>query len=536
MQRCLVIPDITELICEHVQVRNWSFISPVRNPDVAALARTCKDFQDPALDILWKKQDTLAHILKCLPSHLWEEPQPRQIRLIRPVLPADWERPLFYARRVRELNLPVLSRNPHEERHIYEPPFPGPDVLDTISSTLPQKFLCPNLQSISWGPKQDSIFPYIRQFLSPKITAAYLRLPTVPSANIALLSTLTLRYSELKTLRIWSKFQEDPLLCRTLSTMALDLLQIETLHLDGIDRAALEHLSQLPHLRSLGLYSPAIGRLGMSSTSHITELRHHSFPALRAISFTTTFDFAIEFVDMFSNAPLDSVSVLAKVLATGITTSQPFTSLATHIAHTALHQLTVRNEDGLSLQRPPPGTTANYVVNGNTLASLFCFRHLTIINLTPPVGFDIDDATAWDMACAWPKIRKLRLGSASGYHPAGMSLQGLRAFATHCKDLSYLEITVDASTVPDFDNPPEASTPQHALQTFDVPHSPISDPPAVARFLSGLFPNLRTINYVSNAHVFDVLEYAPVLAHTEEMLADFARYNLWGQVTELIRT
>ena len=36
-----------------------------------ALATTCRALQEPALDFLWYKQNTLSHLIRCLPEDLW---------------------------------------------------------------------------------------------------------------------------------------------------------------------------------------------------------------------------------------------------------------------------------------------------------------------------------------------------------------------------------------------------------------------------------------------------------------------------------
>ncbi|KAJ7100558.1 hypothetical protein C8R43DRAFT_846606, partial [Mycena crocata] len=130
-------------------------------------------------------------------------------------------------------------------------------------------------------------------------------------------------------------------------------------------------------------------------------------------------------------------------------------------------------------------------VHGHALSQLFCFVNLTNVILKPPVGFDIDDATAWDMARAWPRLDSLVLETATDFsHPPSMSLAGLRAFAKHCPKLTSLTIAVDASSVPAFDDSPETRISQLGLRILDVSTSPISDPPAIARFMSALFPAL----------------------------------------------
>ena len=61
MHRCLLIQELLSIIFHHAHARKT----------LARLARTCKTFQDPALDILWCTQDTLLYLLKCLPCDAW---------------------------------------------------------------------------------------------------------------------------------------------------------------------------------------------------------------------------------------------------------------------------------------------------------------------------------------------------------------------------------------------------------------------------------------------------------------------------------
>ncbi|KAJ7859068.1 hypothetical protein B0H14DRAFT_3446909 [Mycena olivaceomarginata] len=121
-------------------------------------------------------------------------------------------------------------------------------------------------------------------------------------------------------------------------------------------------------------------------------------------------------------------------------------------------------------------------------------HNLAVLILASPVGFDIEDAAAWDMAPAWPNLVRLVLGSAMGVRcPPAMTLHGLRVFAEHCKALKFLAITVDVFTVPPLDNSPQTRIPQQQLCSFDVAKSPIPDARTVSRFLSSLFPDLSEV-------------------------------------------
>ncbi|KAJ7101433.1 hypothetical protein B0H15DRAFT_411631 [Mycena belliarum] len=521
MHHCLGIPEIISLICGEL-AGPYSYLSPANKGALAALARTSRDFQGPALEILWKKQETLENILKCLPSNLWEANtgMAHHMRIKGHIQQADWERPLQYASRVQELTLRfrVMPK--------FIIAFPDVNVLEAIESSLPREYICPNLRTIHWEPTKSEEFPYICLFLGANVTSAQILLPQSTRSNISLLPHLALRYQQLKNLCIHGGL-ESVRLCRASSAIAMNLDAIEAVSMDRLDRMALEHLSGLPSLKTLALRIPRVSDLGPPSLTHSPYM----FSALRTVDFlATTIDFAIAFVNLLGTCSVEQILVGTGVLATKDTTSALYTALACHLSHSALQELSVNNVDGGTIA-PTPATIANYVVGGYLVAALFCFKNLTSLRLAPPVGFDLDDDTAWDMARAWPKIQHLSLTAATAlHHTTSMSLRGLRAFAAHCHELRTLSITVDASTIPPFDYSPGTSLCQHALYRLDVAVSPISDPPNVARFMSALFPALAVIRTLQdwrwNEEVSETVN--------EETAVARQRHTQWKEVEKLI--
>ncbi|KAJ7666772.1 hypothetical protein DFH06DRAFT_1040271 [Mycena polygramma] len=522
MHRTLSIPEIVGLICEHLE---GGYRIRESRADFAALARTCKSFHDPALDKLWRRQNTLAHVLKCLPSDLWEEtndanPPQNVLRLVKTPQPADWTRPLNYARRIRDLYLiPAWGRRSNG--------FPTADVLAIIQLCFPRDYMCPNLQYIHWGSQGNTpAFHYIRLFLGPNITRAFITIP----ANATDMSPLSaLRYPELRALSLQTSSDDTSLIRRTSSPFVLELTQIVRLTLDWLDRTALAHLSRLAHLKYLSL-SKTDSRDLASSSSSLDSL-HYPFLALRSLSLSnTTLEFANEFIPMLSDCHLDDFYLGTNVLALETAMGELYTALAGHLSHATLDSIWIRHVHD-ALTPPPAGAIASYAITGRTLAPLSAFKNITILHLEGPVGFDIDDTAAWDIARAWPRILSLTLVAGTAlHHPTTMTLQGLRAFATHCKELSDLGITVDASTVPPFDSSPEARVSQRALRTLDVAASPISDAPTVAKFLSGLFQRLSMIGTPDEERWADP---APA-DEDEETAAARARHTQWKYVEVLV--
>jgi hypothetical protein len=307
------------------------------------------------------------------------------------------------------------------------------------------------------------------------------------ASGILLLPTLDLRYQQLTTLCI-ETFPREPGVCASTSKIALNLDRVEILALDKLDLAALEYLGQLPSLRSLTLHTPDLLDLGRPFLSPNPQTPHSSFQALRTIQLSrTTFDFAIECINLFSGTGchLEEFVVGSEVLATQITAENLYAAIAGGLSHTHLQTLNISNlNDGVS-ETPTPLASASgiYVISGHILTPLYPFTNLAVLILVSPVGFDIGDAAAWDMAPAWPNLVRLVLESATEVHyPSTMTLHGLRAFAEHCKALKFLAITVNGFTVPPLDNSPQMRIPQRQLCSFDVAKSPISDAQTVSRF------------------------------------------------------
>ena len=71
---CLRVPELFGLVCEALQ-KDWETLSNERynrSPTLAVLARTCRDFEGPALDVLWREISGLRPLLCTMPSDLFE--------------------------------------------------------------------------------------------------------------------------------------------------------------------------------------------------------------------------------------------------------------------------------------------------------------------------------------------------------------------------------------------------------------------------------------------------------------------------------
>lgn len=68
MHYCLQIAEIQERIL--------SFLAP---SVCTVLARTCRAFYEPAMDVVWADVDCFHRLIKCMPSDVWVEREPASI-------------------------------------------------------------------------------------------------------------------------------------------------------------------------------------------------------------------------------------------------------------------------------------------------------------------------------------------------------------------------------------------------------------------------------------------------------------------------
>ncbi|KAJ7060481.1 hypothetical protein C8F01DRAFT_1058566 [Mycena amicta] len=497
MHNCLCITEVLENIFGHL---GTNYVGGPPLSSLAAVARTCKTFTDPALDVLWAEQSNLENLLKCLPSSCWKEiefgrpsePPLTTIKILRRLEADDWVHVSKYCHRVRSLFFYSWGdRAPHAE------------LFAEIERSLPTG-LFPNLRKLEWWPTEISLSAEVfirclRLLVGPQLASLRLQLGTFKSASeIALLLTIDMALPALRYLDIsvGNDAAGRSAWYPTFSAMALKLsTPLEELELPTIDMAALRHLSVLPRLARMTLYAPKVGDIGTSVA--MIPATSFPFPALRYLRLAkTTIGFGLDMIASVENWALESLTIGLQSPERREMTGLLYTAIASHFSASCLDYLRIGHpSDGREVSDPPEDTRADYAVTGEILRPLFCFGNITEVILKPPAGFLLDDSILSELARAWPNIVTLRLGSGSSVqvHPIA-TLNALRFFAMHCKRLGDLTLAIDASTVPDFSVYRQLRASQNTLRRLNVEISPIGDPVAVARFVSGHFPAIDSVD------------------------------------------
>ncbi|KAK7044488.1 hypothetical protein R3P38DRAFT_3176739 [Favolaschia claudopus] len=483
MHQCLQVVEIVSLVCEEIEKRS-----------LPSFARVCKAFNDPALDVLWRHQDSLGNILRCMPAGIWEElydADEDEITWLmnRPVLLSDWERPLVYAHRVKSFNYDGRFPYPVSGR----PTSAG--FLKSLELCFPWKpfKLFPNLQTLSFFSRSEGTFEYIRLFLGPQINDLYLARPQT-AAHLSLLQTIAAECPLLKDLEIQYPNQELDYKA-TFSALVLELDRLESIILPCLDNFALEHLARLPGLKSLTLENQTVMN---SFSAGISD--DIIFPSLQTLHITGEVVEAIfPLLTLMTHAPLRDLDIGIAETVTAKRLAALYSAIIRYCrtSYTSLERMNYCHGLGVGTAIPSHTDIPTYLVQGSQILSLAPFRNLSVVFLTAPLGFDLDDAIVGDLAQTWQHICELSIYSTFYVnHPSRITLKGLLSFAQHCPHLRSLALPLDATiSTPASEADANAGRriQQNSLLCMIVMRSPIADPLLVADFLSSVFPKLNSI-------------------------------------------
>ncbi|OJA13359.1 hypothetical protein AZE42_04502 [Rhizopogon vesiculosus] len=459
----------------------FGWANPSRNNStIAALARTCRAFKEPALDVLWKNMDRLKPLISCLPEGV-KVATNGKMSLRRPPFAVEWMIFGQYARRIHSLTICCSGLNEISDL-----------VVEALVSAL-SSVMVPNLCTLEWLDDRGSFFPLLRTLLVPTITSITLRSnlwqPWKPSfSKSAVLASLGSRCPSLRNLHC---VYGDPYeTSDTVSEAVRGCHKLVHIKTGVLNTQALTHLASLPSLKSLRFL-----------------LSHHTVddipPANSIPTFTSKLDdvsiTAISYAHLtrcFRNVRF--MSCQSVVLS--ISSIEPYHPL--HIPDLiisfsecfspVLEQLRVQtkfddeSESTLNDHRLAFGF--------NVIAPLLQFSRLTKLDLNWLCTSDVDDEAFKDMIQSWPLLEEFSFGSGNHWLvPPSLTFIGLVHLIQHCRNLSYVEIRFAACPIDADSEPFSITIPNERIGHLFVGSSPIVDPMVVACQLHALLPNLINV-------------------------------------------
>ncbi|KAJ6464743.1 hypothetical protein C8R47DRAFT_1326653 [Mycena vitilis] len=353
----------------------------------------------------------------------------------------------------------------------------SPDICEKLRSCCPVRHFFPILQAIEWLDSSPECLPVLAMFSSSRLNRVRLDAACFATVSSSL-STLCLNHPDLTKVQIRGRYRVycGPGVIQSTSAFLTNLNRLESLTVSNVDAAILEHISGLPSLKALDITE--FMSLGFVPQGNGVD---PPFPCLEELS-------------LWETTP--DVGLTMQSNPTSQTTARLYAAIDANRSYAILNCL--RLEDKWINREDPPDEDKFklYLVDpGLTLQILFPFTNLTTVILKPCYGFALNDRVVSEMARAWSRVEELRLARSHDLHAfeftEAVTLQGIRAIATHCKNLHTLEINFDATRIP----PPCNTCPQTSLTIF-YPHcARITTPTAVASFLLHIFPKLDDVRY-----------------------------------------
>ncbi|EDR12990.1 uncharacterized protein LACBIDRAFT_323876 [Laccaria bicolor S238N-H82] len=486
VHRCLLVPELFSLVCEVLRP-DYKTRPIQRSATLASLARTCRAFEGPALDVLWREIEGLRPLLCTMPPDIIEIKakgwSTKVMCLRRPILLSDLTRLPSYAQRIRKF-------------HVDSKSFVDIEALQALSmATLHMRPLLPNLEDLSWyyghSTKQVewSMLQCVYLFFSPNLTTLSITLSHISNGACApsILSGLINSCPALKELTFHFPCDSNGENQRAVSSVICQWSWLQSLTVNNLTQEALEHLATIPSLQRLSLIS--LKDLTRSYDQHlpiVTRNPTSGYPALRGLSISCrTMDPAIALAQLLSSSPIEHLEIRVENVCHPRQWRELFHTISRHIYHPSLEQLTLLELDLIDLDPQE----ALYSDIG--LEALTVFTNLQVVDIQPTFGIQLTSDTVNRLADVWPKLCHLELGN---IYPSSTSpiikTEDLIPFAQRCPKLEYLGVVFDAQNTQNlgvkFNN---------TLNTLSVADSPINAPPIVAAFLSNIFPRLRTIAF-----------------------------------------
>ncbi|KAJ7206659.1 hypothetical protein GGX14DRAFT_568205 [Mycena pura] len=449
MHRCLRIHEIITEISSH-------FDSSSESGDLSALARTCHAFQDPALDELWRTQETIHNVIRCFPQDIFET----TLRSDKGIFGQTY----YGALPRTQIGLDRFSI-----------PVAGSVTFGGFRLDPPGGSWFPRLRTLNWNiDSMDDAS--IRPFLSPQLERVSFR------ADVAAfhLSRLPTFYPHLKHLVLGLPATSNEGSDR-ISACITQLMHLESLRGCSLTLAAVNHIGVLATLKSLELESlpskelSAHGALPARLFKALVSLQLYHADVGSILTFLHACAGALTKLSVWVN-PDETMSEAQLVEFSAVVLSWRRTLTSLRVSGLGAH-----------IANDPP-----YTLNDNTLRPLCGLRHLTSVCIVTPTAIGLSDAGILELSRSWTHLTFLVLGSTRRTRTVRPTLAALASIAKFCPKLRHLDIVVDASTMPLFGDPAFYGFSQRELKVIWLKNSPISNPTHVARYLAQIFPALQT--------------------------------------------
>ncbi|KAG1751495.1 uncharacterized protein EDB91DRAFT_1105765 [Suillus paluster] len=384
MHRALYIAEILHLISCHTD-----------NGSLTSLALTCRAFEGPALDALWRNLPSIEPFIRCLPKNLWGFNHWGELILLKPIDTDNWTTFRKYASRVRSI---TQSQDP-------SPIIEHLRIL-MLSYPYPSLSMFPNLRSLTWNAGHTHLaIEFLRMAFVPSLVSLDLRITSISPALMSILSTLGTTCPNLTSFR---PQVENPTMNHDIAPFITQTI-CQLRHLCALSVCQLEdqgmvHITQLKSLKILWLYiEPSLlRRMGLPPQS--LGFEHLDLLGLQGRRLDHMTDF------------LRSLRTIRSKHVTAVFSSTFFAQRSNSVSRfCAMLQERCDNDtlEAITLCERLYNNFDNITAQPSDFAPLRLLRNLTHFDVEAGCTISISDDELCELVNAWPKLKTFKL---SCYH------------------------------------------------------------------------------------------------------------------------
>ncbi|KAG0700854.1 hypothetical protein DFH29DRAFT_876323 [Suillus ampliporus] len=489
----------------HPALTNLEVISIIssytQRASLPALASTCRAFEHPALNALWRDLQSVGPLVRCLPSDLFSIDQGCVV-LQKPVDGKMWDTVFKYASRVHSITvtqsdcLTVLERL---------------GVLMLSCPSTPAS-LFPNLRKLTWCLDETRVFAEVlRTVLVPSMSVLDVQIPSASPALLSVLSSLGTLCPHLQNMTVNVRYATNDSLLRKISpfiTQSISQLHhLHTLSVWDLGTQGIEHVMQLRALQSLSLDLRT-----SSAWDTKSPLQFPGFHDLKLLDLSTsTLQRASNFLSSLQVVKSKEIKVSFTSQAAN------FSGSGSETLSQFLTILQKRYDDNKLESFSLHGVSGQIFTKMSVFTPLHACRNLTQLVIEGAGDISMSDKELCQLARAWPKLQVLEITCYSNTTTVP-TLHGLIDLLRLCPALTSLALVIDATKLDGIDLKfPGGGNRNKHLRFLALGNSPIRSPPDVALILSGLFPRLEQVNlaYWRTTSVYSSSQKAPVVKQRE---------------------
>ncbi|KAL4245273.1 hypothetical protein ABKN59_009735 [Abortiporus biennis] len=472
---------------------------------LSAVARTCKVFEEIALENLWHTQSSLIPLLRIAPDAFEDKPNQEAIDSIkskkslkpadvmqllsnrtfygvRPLLPSESQRIYKYSSKIKRF----------ETSDILNPSIDAASVFPILFNCDRDQHLFSNLRFLDWPiagiqRADDSI---IVRFMGPKLTSIDLYCFGDLNLDMAVIDILRNRCHMLSELAMGCTY--NPGLSLALRDLFDSSNMLRRVDCDvELDICHVVSLSKLPNLEALEISL----RNGAAASRDVLSSPPSAFPSLESLVLHSN-----DFKALHSFFQLNFFGHLSSISLHHSSFNAPrindienlFKIIAKHCCPDVLNSIVLEIKPTQS-----DVFSGAAALTGNTLKPLFHFSNIKVFKVRGEICYNISDSDIENITTAWPLLRLLFFDPDCGLWPSPslVSLRALHSLANNCSALQSFGALLE---VKEFHMPMEyCGIRRKAFRHLHVGPSEIIEPDAVgyiAATLSELFYGITSLH------------------------------------------